>query len=81
MDTIWQAFVSRDGNRYGCGLATITPASGFVGIEGGIILGLGGEFFVIAVDLIRLKLKIDDSLDVFAVHEFGGMLGTILLHG
>ena len=61
------------------GLATITPASGFVGIEGGIILGLvGGVLCYYAVDLIRLKLKIDDSLDVFAVHGVGGMLGTIL---
>ena len=61
------------------GLGTITPASGFVGIEGGIILGtLGGVLCYFAVDLIRLKLKIDDSLDVFAVHGVGGMLGTIL---
>ena len=61
------------------GLATITPASGFVGIEGGIILGIiGGVLCYYAVDLIRLKLKIDDSLDVFAVHGVGGMLGTIL---
>ncbi|MBS92017.1 MAG: ammonia channel protein [Rickettsiales bacterium] len=61
------------------GLATITPASGFVGVEGGIILGiLGGVLCYLAVDLIRLKLKIDDSLDVFAVHGIGGMLGTIL---
>ena len=61
------------------GLATITPASGFVGLEGGIILGiLGGVVCYAAVDLIRLKLKIDDSLDVFAVHGVGGMLGTIL---
>ena len=41
------------------GLATITPASGFVGIEGGIILGLaGGILCYYAVDLIRLKLRI-----------------------
>ena len=61
------------------GLATITPASGFVGIEGGVILGIaGGLICYYAVDLIRLKLKIDDSLDVFAVHGVGGILGTIL---
>ena len=61
------------------GLATITPASGFVGIEGALILGtLGGVLCYFAVDLIRLRLKIDDSLDVFAVHGVGGMLGTIL---
>ncbi len=61
------------------GLATITPASGFVGIQGAIILGIsGGVLCYVAVDLIRIKLKIDDSLDVFAVHGIGGMLGTIL---
>ena len=61
------------------GLATITPASGFVGVEGAIILGLlGGIICYIGVELIRIRLKIDDSLDVFAVHGIGGMLGTIL---
>ncbi len=61
------------------GLATITPASGFVGIQGAIILGTaGGVLCYVAVDLIRIKLKIDDSLDVFAVHGVGGMLGTVL---
>ncbi|HBQ22933.1 MAG TPA: ammonia channel protein, partial [Alphaproteobacteria bacterium] len=60
--------------------ATITPASGFVGIQGAIILGLsGGILCYIAVDLIRIKLKIDDSLDVFAVHGVGGILGSVLL--
>ena len=61
------------------GLATITPASGFVGVEGAIILGIsGGVLCYVAVDLIRIKLQVDDSLDVFAVHGVGGMLGTIL---
>ena len=61
------------------GLATITPASGFVGVPGGIILGfLGGSICYYAVDLIRIKLKIDDSLDVFAVHGVGGILGTLM---
>ena len=61
------------------GLATITPASGFVGVQGAIILGVsGGVLCYIAVDIIRIKLKIDDSLDVFAVHGVGGMFGTIL---
>ena len=61
------------------GLATITPASGFVGVQGAIILGIGGGVLCyIAVDIIRIKLKIDDSLDVFAVHGVGGMLGTVL---
>ena len=61
------------------GLATITPASGFVGIEGALILGLmGGIICYLGVEIIRIKLNIDDSLDVFAVHGIGGMLGTIL---
>ena len=61
------------------GLATITPASGFVGVQGALILGiLGGIICYIGVELIRIRLKIDDSLDVFAVHGIGGMLGTIL---
>ncbi len=61
------------------GLATITPASGFVGVQGALILGLSGGFLCyVAVDIIRIKMKIDDSLDVFAVHGVGGMLGTIL---
>ena len=61
------------------GLATITPASGFVGVEGAVILGtLGGIICYVGVEFIRIRLKIDDSLDVFAVHGVGGMLGTIL---
>ena len=61
------------------GLATITPASGFVGVQGAIILGIaGGVLCYVAVDSIRIKLKIDDSLDVFAVHGVGGMIGTVL---
>ena len=61
------------------GLATITPASGFVGVQGAVILGiLGGIICYLGVELIRIRLKIDDSLDVFAVHGIGGMLGTIL---
>ena len=61
------------------GLATITPASGFVGIQGAIILGIsGGVLCYVAVDIIRIKLKVDDSLDVFAVHGVGGIIGTIL---
>jgi len=61
------------------GLATITPASGFVGVQGGLMLGLsGGVLCYLAVDIIRIKMKIDDSLDVFAVHGVGGMIGTVL---
>ena len=61
------------------GLATITPASGFVGPVGGLILGLLAAPICYAfVNLIKQKLNIDDSLDVFAVHGVGGLTGTLL---
>ena len=61
------------------GLGTITPASGFVGPMGGVIIGLcGGTVCYFATQLIKSRLKIDDSLDVFPVHGVGGALGTIL---
>ena len=62
------------------GLATVTPASGFVSPLGGCILGIAGAivcFF--AVDYVKHKMKIDDTLDVFAVHGLGGILGTVLV--
>ena len=62
------------------GLATVTPASGFVGVPGGLVLGVtGGVACYLAVDLIRVRLKIDDSLDVFAVHGVGGIIGSLLV--
>ena len=62
------------------GLATVTPASGYIGVPGGVILGLaGGVLCYLAVDLIRVRLKVDDSLDVFAVHGVGGILGSLLV--
>lgn len=62
------------------GLATITPASGSVGPLGGVILGLaGGVICYFAVDLVRHKMRIDDSLDVLAVHGVGGATGTLLV--
>ena len=62
------------------GLATVTPASGFIGVPGGLILGLaGGIGCYVAVDIIRGKFHIDDSLDVFAVHGVGGILGSLLV--
>ena len=61
------------------GLGTITPASGFVGPVGGVIIGLcGGTVCYFATQMIKNTLKIDDSLDVFPVHGVGGALGTIL---
>ena len=62
------------------GLATITPASGSVGPIGGLILGLsGGVVCYMITQLIKQRLKIDDSLDVFAVHGIGGALGSVLV--
>jgi Amt family ammonium transporter len=62
------------------GLATITPASGFVGPVGALILGLAaGIVCQWMTTLVKQTIKIDDSLDVFAVHGVGGALGTILV--
>lgn len=61
------------------GLATITPASGFVGPIGGLCIGLaGGGVCYVAVNFVKNRLGLDDSLDVFAVHGVGGILGTLL---
>ena len=61
------------------GLATVTPASGFIGPMGAIILGISsGVICYIAVGFIKNKLNLDDSLDVFAVHGVGGIIGTML---
>ncbi len=61
------------------GLATITPASGFVGPLGGVCIGLaGGLICYWAVGLVKTTWGIDDSLDVFAVHGVGGITGTML---
>jgi len=60
------------------GLGTITPASGFVGPEGALIIGLlAGVVCYTATAFIKRTLKIDDSLDVFPVHGVGGVLGTL----
>ena len=62
------------------GLASITPASGFVGpVEALIIGAIAGILCQEAVLLIRNGLKIDDTLDVFAVHGVGGIFGTIMI--
>jgi Amt family ammonium transporter len=61
------------------GLGTITPASGFVGPAGGLVIGvLAGIVCFNMTMLFKQKLHIDDSLDVFPVHGVGGALGTIL---
>src|SRR6056300_413149 len=62
------------------GLASITPASGFVGpVEALIIGAIAGVLCQEAVNLIRNTLKIDDTLDVFAVHGVGGIFGTLMI--
>ena len=65
----------------GCvaGLATITPASGFVGPMGAMAIGvIGGTVCFFATSFIKQRLQVDDSLDVFAVHGVGGMVGSLL---
>jgi len=62
------------------GLATITPASGYVGPLGAVILGAsGGVVTYIAVLLVKRHMKVDDALDVLGVHGVGGALGSLLL--
>ncbi|UWP93341.1 ammonium transporter [Aliiroseovarius crassostreae] len=62
------------------GLASITPASGFVGpVEALIIGAVAGVLCQEAVNFVRNKMKIDDTLDVFAVHGVGGIFGTIMI--
>ena len=60
------------------GLGTITPASGFVGPAGALVIGISaGVVCFVATNFLKRTLKIDDSLDVFPVHGVGGILGTL----
>ena len=62
------------------GLATVTPAAGFISPGAAIVLGLAGSLVCYyAIQLVKIRSHIDDSLDVFAVHGVGGMLGSLLL--
>lgn len=62
------------------GLGTITPASGFVGPGGALIIGLlAGAVCFAATQYVKRVLKIDDSLDVFPVHGVGGILGSLVV--
>ncbi len=61
------------------GLGTITPASGFVGPAGALIIGIvAGLACYEMTSFIKRRLHIDDSLDVFSVHGVGGILGTLM---
>ena len=62
------------------GMATITPASGNVGPMGAAILGfLAGLICYFMCAVIKQRLRIDDALDVFAVHGVGGIMGSLLV--
>jgi Amt family ammonium transporter len=62
------------------GLATVTPASGFISPGAALVFGaLAAVVCYGAIQLVKVRLRLDDSLDVFAVHGVGGMLGSILL--
>jgi Amt family ammonium transporter len=61
------------------GLATVTPASGFIGPLGGVLIGIiAASVCYSGVNLVKHTLGVDDALDVLAVHGFGGATGTVL---
>jgi Amt family ammonium transporter len=61
------------------GLVAITPAAGFVGVVGALVMGtLAGVICLWGVNGLKKLLGADDSLDVFGVHGVGGILGAIL---
>ncbi|MCA0273690.1 MAG: ammonium transporter [Proteobacteria bacterium] len=62
------------------GLASITPASGYVGPAAALLIGgIAGILCQEAVNLVRHRLNLDDTLDVFAVHGVGGIFGTLMI--
>lgn len=62
------------------GLATITPAAGFVSPGASIVIGIIAALACFPmIQIVKQKLQIDDSLDVFAVHGIGGITGSLLL--
>ncbi len=62
------------------GLATVTPAAGFISPGGAVLFGLAAAAICYPmIQFVKKTMKIDDSLDVFAVHGMGGMTGSLLL--
>jgi Amt family ammonium transporter len=61
------------------GLATVTPASGFVGPMGALAIGALAGIACYGGVLLKSRLNYDDTLDAFGVHGVGGAVGTILL--
>jgi Amt family ammonium transporter len=62
------------------GLATVTPAAGFISPGGAFIFGIAAAVICFPmISVVKNKLHIDDSLDVFAVHGMGGITGSLLL--
>ena len=59
------------------GLATITPASGFIGVESSLYLGIITGIITFYAVYFKSKVNLDDALDVFAVHGIGGIVGLI----
>ena len=59
------------------GLVAITPASGFVDVSGSILIGLGAGVLCYAAMQLRPRLRVDDALDVWAVHGIGGTWGAL----
>ncbi len=61
------------------GLIAVTPASGFVGVVGAMVIGAtAGILCFFAVTMFKSATRIDDTLDVFALHGVGGLIGTVL---
>jgi Amt family ammonium transporter len=59
------------------GLVAITPASGYVTAGGAVLIGLGAGGLCYSATLLRERLRVDDALDVFAVHGVGGIFGAL----
>src|SRR6185503_15762213 len=59
------------------GLVAITPASGFVSVGGALVIGLVAGGLCYSATLLRERIKVDDALDVFAVHGVGGAFGAV----